>query len=208
MTRKLVIIGNGMAPGRMLEHLFETVPGDYQVTIFNAEPRVNYNRIMLSPVLSGEKTYEDIITHDDAWYDRHGVELHRGKKIIAIDRDKRIVEAADGTQARYDRLVIATGSAPIVIPVPGHGLPGVLTYRDLDDVDRMLAAARFGGNAVVVGGGLLGLEAAAGLAARGMKVTVLHLMPTLMERQLDPAAGHLLREAVEARGIRVVTKAN
>ena len=208
MTRKLVIIGNGMAPGRMLEHLFETVPGDYQVTIFNAEPRVNYNRIMLSPVLSGEKTYEDIITHDDAWYDRHGVELHRGKKIIAIDRDKRIVEAADGTQARYDRLVIATGSAPIVIPVPGHGLPGVLTYRDLDDVDRMLAVARSGGNAVVIGGGLLGLEAAAGLAARGMKVTVLHLMPTLMERQLDPAAGHLLREAVEARGIRVVTKAN
>ncbi|WP_119388213.1 nitrite reductase large subunit NirB [Taklimakanibacter lacteus] len=208
MARKLVIIGNGMAPGRMLEHLLEAAPQDYQVTIFNAEPRVNYNRIMLSPVLSGEKTYEDIITHDDAWYQRHGITLHRGKRIVAIDRGRRKVEAEDGTQASYDRLVIATGSAPIVIPVPGHDLPGVLTYRDLDDVDRMLAAAQGGGHAVVIGGGLLGLEAAAGLAQRGMKVTVLHLMPTLMERQLDPAAGHLLREAVEARGIRVITKAN
>jgi nitrite reductase (NADH) large subunit len=208
MARKLVIIGNGMAPGRMLEHLFEVAPGTYQVTIFNAEPRVNYNRIMLSPVLSGEKTYEDIITHDDAWYLRHGITLHRGKRIAAIDRARKTVEAEDGTQAAYDRLVIATGSAPIVIPVPGHDLPGVLTYRDLDDVERMLAAASSGGNAVVIGGGLLGLEAAAGLAARGMSVTVLHLMPTLMERQLDPAAGHLLCQAVEARGIQVITKAN
>jgi nitrite reductase (NADH) large subunit len=208
MARKLVIIGNGMAPGRMLEHLFEAAPFEYQVTIFNAEPRVNYNRIMLSPVLSGEKTYEDIITHDDAWYERHGVKLHRGKRIVAIDRTAKTVLAQDGTQSAYDRLVIATGSAPIVIPVPGHDLPGVLTYRDLDDVDRMLAAARSGGDAVVIGGGLLGLEAAAGLAARGMKVVVLHLMPTLMERQLDPAAGHLLQQAVEARGIRVVTRAN
>jgi nitrite reductase (NADH) large subunit len=208
MARKLVIIGNGMAPGRMLEHLFEAAPFEYQVTIFNAEPRVNYNRIMLSPVLSGEKTYEDIITHDDAWYARHGVELHRGKRIVGIDRTAKTVLAQDGTQSAYDRLVIATGSAPIVIPVPGHDLPGVLTYRDLDDVDRMLVAARSGGNAVVIGGGLLGLEAAAGLAARGMKVIVLHLMPTLMERQLDPAAGHLLQQAVEARGIRVITRAN
>jgi nitrite reductase (NADH) large subunit len=208
MNRKLIIIGNGMAPGRMLEHLFETAPGRYQVTIFNAEPRVNYNRIMLSPVLSGEKTYEDIITHDDAWYEHHGVELHRGSKIVAIDRARKTVLAGDGTQSAYDRLVIATGSTPIVIPIPGHDLPGVLTYRDLDDVERMLAAARSGGNAVVIGGGLLGLEAAAGLAQRGMKVTVLHLMPTLMERQLDPAAGHLLQQAVEARGIRVITRAN
>ena len=208
MTHKLVIIGNGMAPGRMLEHLFEAAPSAYEVTIFNAEPRVNYNRIMLSPVLSGEKTYKDIITHDDAWYERHGVTLHRGKKIVAIDRTLKTVRAEDGMCTAYDRLVIATGSTPIVIPVPGHDLPGVLTYRDIDDVDRMLAVARTGGNAVVIGGGLLGLEAAAGLRMRGMNVTVLHLMPTLMERQLDPAAGHLLQKAVEERGIRVITRAN
>ena len=155
MTHKLVIIGNGMAPGRMLEHLFEAAPSAYEVTIFNAEPRVNYNRIMLSPVLSGEKTYKDIITHDDAWYERHGVTLHRGKKIVAIDRTLKTVRAEDGMCTAYDRLVIATGSTPIVIPVPGHDLPGVLTYRDIDDVDRMLAVARTGGNAVVIGGGSL-----------------------------------------------------
>ena len=208
MARKLVIIGNGMAPGRMLEHLFELAPRTYEVTIFNAEPRVNYNRIMLSPVLSGEKAYEDIIVHDDAWYERHGVTLHRRRKVAAIDRSAKIVRAEDGTTANYDKLVIATGSVPVIIPIPGHDLAGVLTYRDLDDVERMVSAAQAGGKAVVIGGGLLGLEAAAGLKARGMDVTVLHLMPTLMERQLDPAAGHLLQHAIEKRGIRVITRAN
>ncbi len=208
MAKKLVIIGNGMAPGRMLEHLFEEAPGVWDVTIFNAEPRVNYNRLMLSPVLSGEKTYEDIITHDDAWYASNGVTLHKGRKVTAIDRDQRTVTAEDGTTTTYDKLVIATGSMPFIIPVPGHDLEGVVTYRDLDDVQKMLDAAAEGGNAVVVGGGLLGLEAAAGLHMRGMNVTVLHLMPTLMERQLDPAAAHLLQAAIEKRGIAVKCKAN
>lgn len=208
MTQKLVIIGNGMAPGRMLEHLFEQAPGAYDVTIFNAEPRVNYDRIMLSPVLSGEKTYEDIIIHGDDWYERHGVTLHRGDRIIAIDRAKRTITSAKGVVADYDRLVIATGSNPFIIPVPGHGLKGVVAYRDLDDVDAMLAAAEAGGDAIVIGGGLLGLEAAAGLKARGMNVTVLHVMPNLMERQLDPAAGYLLQKALEDRGIKVLCKAN
>ena len=112
---KLVVIGNGMAPGRMLEHLFELAPDHYHVTIFNAEPRVNYNRLMLSPVLSGEKTYEDIITHDDAWYAKHGVILHKGKRIDAIDRAAKTVTAADGTTATYDKLVIATGSSPFIL---------------------------------------------------------------------------------------------
>ncbi|MEQ8863805.1 MAG: nitrite reductase large subunit NirB [Thalassobaculum sp.] len=208
MTRRLVVVGNGMAPGRVLETLFEAGGSDVDVTIFNAEPRVNYDRIMLSPVLSGEKTYEDIVIHDDAWYREHGVTLHKGRKVVHIDRKAKRVVADDGTTAEYDTLLLATGSGPIVIPIPGHTLPGVLTYRDLDDVEAMLAAAKTGNRAVVIGGGLLGLEAAAGLQRQGMTVTVLHLMPTLMERQLDPAAGYLLQNAIEARGIQVVTRAN
>ncbi|MBZ9680578.1 MULTISPECIES: nitrite reductase large subunit NirB [unclassified Mesorhizobium] len=208
MTEKLVIIGNGMAPGRMLEHLLEQAPGRYAVTIFNAEPRVNYDRIMLSPVLSGEKAYEEIIIHGDGWYIANDITLYKGHKIMAIDRQAKTVTSDHGVTEPYDKLVIATGSVPFIIPVPGHNLPGVLTYRDLDDVQAMMLAAQARAKAVVIGGGLLGLEAAAGLNAQGMDVTVLHVMPTLMERQLDPAAGYLLQRAVEQRGIKVVTKAN
>ncbi|PVE20333.1 nitrite reductase large subunit [Microvirga sp. KLBC 81] len=208
MPKKLVVIGNGMAAGRVLEELCARAPGAYEVTIFGAEPRVNYNRIMLSPVLSGEKAYEDILIHDDAWYATHGITLHRGQPVVAIDRAARRVIAADGTLAAYDQLLVATGSLPFVVPIPGATLPGVVTYRDLDDVDAMLEAARQGGRAVVIGGGLLGLEAAAGLKAQGMEVTVLHLMPTLMERQLDPSAAYLLQRAMEERGIAVRCKAN
>lgn len=206
--QKLLVVGNGMAAGRVLEHLFESDPKAFDVTVFNAEPRVNYNRIMLSPVLSGEKAYEDILIHDDAWYAANGVDLRKGERIVAIRTDAKTVVTEAGDVHGYDKLLIATGSGPVIIPIPGHDLPGVVAYRDLDDVERMLAAARTGGRAVVIGGGLLGLEAAAGLKAQGMEVTVLHLMPTLMERQLDPAAGYLLQRAIEARGIEVVCKAN
>ncbi|TDH35157.1 NAD(P)/FAD-dependent oxidoreductase [Pseudohoeflea suaedae] len=210
MTSKerLVIIGNGMAPGRMMDELFERAPGRYEVTVFNAEPRVNYDRIMLSPVLSGEKAYEDIIIHGDQWYADHGVTLHRGEKIVTIDRTAKTVTSDKGTVAAYDKLVIATGSNPFIIPVPGADLPGVITYRDLDDVEKMLEASRTRKRAIVIGGGLLGLEAAAGLKMQGMDVTVIHVMPTLMERQLDPAGGYLLQKAMEDRGIEVRTKAN
>jgi nitrite reductase (NADH) large subunit len=208
MVEKLVIIGNGMAPGRMLEYLFDTAPGLFDITIFNAEPRVNYNRLMLSPVLSGEKTYEDIITHDDAWYETHGVTLHKGTKIAGIDRQAKTVTSESGMTVPYDRLIIATGSTPFIVPVPGHQLPGVMVYRDLDDVEKMLDVARARGKAVVIGGGLLGLEAAAGLREQGMDVTVLHLTATLMDRQLDPAAAFLLEKAITERGIKVITKAN
>ncbi|MFG1478927.1 nitrite reductase large subunit NirB [Xanthobacter sp. V4C-4] len=208
MTQKLVIIGNGMAPGRMLEELFEKAPGLYDITIFNAEPRVNYDRIMLSPVLSGEKAYEDIIIHDEAWYAYHGITLHKGAKVTHIDRAARTVTAENGITASYDKLVIATGSAPFIIPVPGADLPGVLAYRDLDDVTRMLEIARDGGRAVVIGAGLLGLEAAYGLKRQGMEVSVVHLMPSIMERQLDPAAAYLLEKALVARDIAIHTKAN
>lgn len=208
MKEKLVIIGNGMAPGRMLERLFETDPDRYEVVIFNAEPRVNYDRIMLSPVLSGEKQFEDIIIHGDAWYIEHGITLYKGCKVERIDRATRTVHSVNGISETYDKLVIATGSVPFIIPVPGNDLAGVLSYRDLDDVHAMMLAAKSRGKAVVIGGGLLGLEAAAGLNEQGMDVTVVHLMPTLMERQLDPAAGYLLAEAVKARGIKVLTGAN
>ncbi len=208
MAERLLIVGNGMAPGRMLEHLLEKAPGRYDITIFNAEPRVNYDRIMLSPVLSGEKSYEQIVIHGDGWYIKNGITLHKGTKVTGIDRAAKTISTDNGLTESYDKLVIATGSVPFIIPVPGHNLPGVLSYRDLDDVDAMILAAKARGNAVVIGGGLLGLEAAAGLAEQGMDVTVVHLMPTLMERQLDASAGYLLKKQIEQRGIKVLTGAN
>jgi nitrite reductase (NADH) large subunit len=193
-----------MASGRVLEHLSEA-GADLDVTVFNAEPRGNYNRIMLSPVLSGDKSYAEIVTHDDAWYATHGVTCRFGEHVVKIDRDRKVVVGQKGEVA-YDRLLIATGSAPFIVPVAGKDLPGVISYRDLDDTNAMIEAAAKGGPAVVIGGGLLGLEAAAGLKSRGMDVTVIHLMGHLMERQLDPSAGYLLQRELEARGIRVHCK--
>jgi nitrite reductase (NADH) large subunit len=207
-TQKLVIIGNGMAPGRMLEHLLEAAPGGFEITIFNAEPRVNYDRIMLSPVLSGEKSFEEIVIHGDGWYIKHGITLYKGHKVVAIDREAKTVMSNHGVIEPYDKLVIATGSNPFIIPVPGADMAGVITYRDLDDVNAMLLAAQSRSKAVVIGGGLLGLEAAAGLKEQGMDVTVIHVMPTLMERQLDASAGYLLQKQLEDRGIKVLVKAN
>ncbi|WP_170529870.1 nitrite reductase large subunit NirB [Ruegeria arenilitoris] len=207
MKQKLVVIGAGMASGRVLEHLTETAPDVFDITLFNAEPRGNYNRIMLSPVLSGEKTYEDIVTHDGDWYAQRGIACRFGEHVVKIDREMKVVEGENG-HVPYDKLLIATGSAPFIIPVPGKDLPGVISYRDLDDTNAMIDAAAKGGNAVVIGGGLLGLEAAAGLAERGMTVTVVHLMGHLMERQLDEAAGYLLRKDLERRGITVRTQAS
>ena len=207
MTQKLVIIGAGMASGRVIEKLIDADRDAYDITLFNAEPRGNYNRIMLSPVLSGDKTYEEIVTHSDDWYAAQGVTCRFGEHVIRIDPEMKVVEGQNG-HVPYDKLVIATGSAPFIIPVSGKDLPGVITYRDLDDTNAMIDAAGKGGKAVVIGGGLLGLEAAAGLAERGMDVTVVHLMGHLMERQLDAAAGYLLRKDLEKRGITVRTEAS
>jgi nitrite reductase (NADH) large subunit len=207
MKQKLVVIGAGMASGRVLEQLTETAPDAFDITLFNGESRGNYNRIMLSPVLSGDKAYEDIVTHDAAWYAARGITCRFGEHVTRIDREAKVV-VGQGGEVAYDHLLIATGSAPFVIPVPGRELPGVVTYRDLDDTEAMIDAAARGGSAVVIGGGLLGLEAAAGLAGRGMAVTVVHLMGHLMERQLDEAAGYLLRRDLEARGITVRTQAS
>ncbi len=204
----LIVIGNGMAGCRAVEEILERDAGKYRITIFGAEPRVNYNRIMLSPLLAGEKTFDDIVINDQAWYDDNAITLVAGDPVVAIDRKIQTVTARSGRVESYDKLILATGSDPFIIPVPGHDLQGVVTFRDMDDVGTMLRAADGGGDAVVIGGGLLGLEAAHGLSLRGMKVTVLHIMPTLMERQLDEAAGWLLKEALEGRGQTILTGAD
>jgi nitrite reductase (NADH) large subunit len=201
----LVVIGNGMAGCRAVEELLARDAGRYRVTIFGAEPLVNYNRIMLSPLLAGEKSFSEIVINDRDWYDANGIVLVAGDPIVAIDRAARTATSRAGTTVSYDKLLIATGSNPFIIPVPGHDLPGVITFRDVNDVEHMLAAAERGGNAVVIGGGLLGLEAAHGLSLRGMAVTVIHLMDTIMERQLDEAAGWLLKSALESRGQTILT---
>jgi nitrite reductase (NADH) large subunit len=202
---RLVVIGNGMAGCRAVEEILARDPARYAVTIFGAEPRVNYNRIMLSPVLAGEKQFDDIVINTAEWYADNDIALVSGDPVVHIDRATQSVVAKSGRIEPYDRLLIATGSDPFIIPVPGKDLAGVVTFRDLDDVDRMLAAAEKGGSAVVIGGGLLGLEAAHGLSLRGMQVTVVHIMPTLMERQLDEAAGWLLKAELERRGQTIVT---
>ncbi|MEP4194724.1 MAG: nitrite reductase large subunit NirB [Aliishimia sp.] len=207
MKQKLIVIGAGMASGRVLEHLVEQNPDAFDITLFNAEPRGNYNRIMLSPVLAGDKTYEEIVTHDDEWYTTHGVACRFGEQIAQIDRGAKTVTAANGDVLSYDKLVLGTGSNPFIIPLPGHDLEGVIAYRDLEDTERMMGMDA-NSKVVVIGGGLLGLEAAAGMAARGVDVTVVHIMPHLMERQLDEAAGYLLRKALVDKGITVKCSAN
>lgn len=204
----LVVVGNGMAGCRAVEEIIARDADKFRITIFGAEHRVNYNRIMLSPLLAGEKSFEDIVINDEEWYLRNNIVLAAGDPVIAIDRAKQLVTSRSGRTERYDRLLLATGSEPFILPVPGTDLAGVIAFRDMDDVENMLKAAAAGGAAVVIGGGLLGLEAAHGLSLRGMKVTVIHLMPTLMERQLDEAAGWLLKTELERRGQTILTQAD
>jgi len=199
---KLVMVGNGMAGVRTLEELLKLAPEMYQITVFGAEPHPNYNRIMLSPVLAGEQNFEDIILNDLAWYRDHGVTLHTGKRIVKIDRRRCRVIAEDGTEAEYDRLLLATGSNPVILPIPGSQLGGVIGYRDIADTRQMMHTASTHRHAVVIGGGLLGLEAANGLKMRGMDVTVVHIGKALLDRQLDATAARLLQDNLEQRGIR------
>src|SRR5262245_13576649 len=199
---KLVMIGNGMAGCRTLEELLKHAPDLYEITVFGAEPHPNYNRILLSPVLAGEMGVRDIILNSVEWYRENNINLHLGKKIEKIDRINRTVIATDGTTAKYDRLLLATGSNPFMLPVPGKDLPGVIGYRDIADTDLMIEAARLHKHAVVIGAGLLGLEAANGLALRGMDVTVVHIADWIMERQLDKSAADLLQKSLEAKGLK------
>ena len=201
-TRKLVVVGNGMAGVKVVESLLEIAPKAYEITVIGAEPHPNYNRILLSPVLAGEKRVEDIILNSLEWYRDKGVKLITSDPVISIDRRKRLVRTQSGVELPYDRLLLATGSKPIILPVPGNTLDGVVTFRDLQDVDAMLEATRTHKKAAVIGGGLLGLEAANGLMKQGMDVTVVHIFDTLMERQLDRPAAALLKESLEQRGMK------
>ena len=203
---KLVLIGNGMAGVRTLEELIRIAPELYDITVFGAEPHPNYNRILLSPVLAGEQTIDEIILNPVSWYADNHITLHMGHKVIEVNRARRTVTAEDGqgglVSVDYDRLLIATGSYPFILPVPGKGLHGVIAYRDIADTEMMIETAKTHQHAVVIGGGLLGLEAANGLMLRGMQVTVVHIAPWLMERQLDDVAGGLLRQSLEQRGLK------
>ena len=207
MKQKLVLIGNGMAGVRTLEELLKLAPDKYAITVFGAEPYGNYNRILLSPVLAGEKTVQDIMINDEDWYARHGITLYKGVKITHIDRRRRVVCSASGLEAAYDRLLLATGSQSRFLPVPGRELEGVIGFRDVHDVEYMLRVSQNHKNAVVIGGGLLGLEAANGLAKQGMAVTVVHHSAYLMNRQLDKPAADLLKQAMEAIGIQFCLQA-
>ena len=199
---KLVMVGNGMAGVRTIEELLKVAPELYDITVFGAEPHPNYNRILLSPVLAGEQTLDEIVLNSWDWYKDNHITLHSGKKVVEVDRVKRIVRADDGTEVEYDRLLLCTGSNPFILPIPGKDLEGVIAYRDIADTNAMIDASVKYKNAVVIGGGLLGLEAANGLMLRGMNVSVVHVMPTLMERQLDSVAGKLLQKSLEDRGLK------
>jgi len=200
--QKLVLVGNGMAGVRTLEELLKIDPDLYEITVFGAEPHPNYNRILLSPVLAGEQTVDEIVLNPWSWYADNNITVHAGRKVTSIDRKQRIVRADDGTEASYDRLLLCTGSNPFMLPVPGALLQGVIAYRDIADTNTMIETARTHKHAVVIGGGLLGLEAANGLMLRGMSVTVVHVNPWLMDRQLDEVAGGLLRKSLEDRGLK------
>lgn len=202
MKQKLVLIGNGMAGMKTVDELLNLAPDKYDITVFGAEPHGNYNRIMLSPVLAGDKDIDDIIIHDLPWYQQNHITLHSNKTVTEIDRQQKCVIADDGTVAEYDKLIIATGSIPFMLPVPGANLAGVISFRDIRDVTEMIETAKAHKKAVVIGGGLLGLEAANGLMIQGMDVTVVHRSNTLMNMQLDQTASDLMTTELEQKGIR------
>ncbi len=203
--QRLVVIGNGMAGMRTIEELLARAPVRYDITVIGAEPHPNYNRIMLSSVLAGEKGLNEIIINSRDWYAEHRIRLITGEAATAIDPERKSVSISSGEILPYDALLIATGSKTLAPPIPGLELPGVCAFRDIADVDKMIEVSQKHKHAVVIGGGLLGLEAAWGLKRQGMSVAVVHLMPTLMERQLDPEAAKLLQKALDERGIAFFT---
>lgn len=200
--QELILIGNGMAGMRTVEELLKLEPEKYNITVFGDEPYGNYNRIMLSPVLANEKTLEEVMLNDDTWYKENNIQFEKGKKVTEINRIKKEVIAEDGTVLPYDKLLIATGSTSFMLPLPGADKYGVIGFRDVKDVDTMVEAAEHYKKAVVIGGGLLGLEAANGLMKQGMDVTVVHIMDTLMERQLDKPAAKMLQKSLEEKGMK------
>jgi nitrite reductase [NAD(P)H] large subunit len=201
MKEKLVLIGNGMAGMRTVDELLKLAPDKYDITVFGAEPHGNYNRIMLSPVLAGDKSLEDIIINDMQWYQDNNIALHTGCTVTEIDRRNRRVIADDGGVAEYDRLILATGSNPVMLSIDGQHLDGVISFRDINDVNVMIETAKTHKKAVVIGGGLLGLEAANGLMVQGMDVTIVHRSGRLMSQQLDAEAAQLMQQELEQTGL-------
>lgn len=199
--QRLVVIGNGMAGISTVEQIIK-LGGAYDITVFGSEPHPNYNRIMLSYVLEGSKTVDDIVLNDWNWYKENDIKLHTGTTVTKIDEENKVVVAENGLTVPYDRVIIATGSNPFILPVPGSNKEGVVGFRDIADCNEMLAAAKKYKKAAVIGGGLLGLEAAKGLVNLGMDVTVVHLMNDLMERQLDHTASAMLQAELESQGIK------
>lgn len=204
MKPKLILVGTGMAGTRFLENLLEEAPNSYEIEVFNKEPVGGYNRIMLSPVLAGEKTIPDIMTHDESWFEERSIRLHTGKMVSAIDSVGQVLTTFCGETYFYDKLVIATGSNPFKLEIPGADLPGVVTFREIRDVENMLSVSQHHNKAVVIGGGLLGLEAAHGLMKRGMDVTVIHRSEVLMNMQMDKESSQLLKSHLE-QGSNVVS---
>ena len=207
MKQKLIIVGAGMVGVRLIENLLKVAPERYEIQVFNKEPAAGYNRIMLSPVLAGEKKLADIITHDEAWFEERKVQLFIDTEIVSVDQKKQSVVTSKGKEFLFDKLIIATGSAPFILPIKGHDLPSVIAFRDIQDVDKMIVASKQKQRAVVIGGGLLGLEAANGLIKLGMDVTVVHLSDILMDVQMDEVAGGLLKDSLQAGGMKFAMSA-
>ena len=203
MSESLIVIGNGMAAARFVDELAQRALGRYAVAVIGEEPRLAYNRVLLSALLADEVGFDDIELKPARWWRDRGVTLRYGERATQVDAAARNVTLAGGAQLAFSKLVFATGSQPIRPEIPGMDLPGVLTFRDVDDVNAIAATKAAGAPVVVIGGGLLGLEAAYGLAKAGARVTLLHLMDRLMERQLDQRAALMLKRAVEAKGIAV-----
>jgi nitrite reductase (NADH) large subunit len=208
VSEPLVIVGNGMAAARLVDELVKSSLGRYAIAVIGDEPRLAYNRVLLSSVLAGETGSHDIELRPAAWWRQRGVTLKYGSRVTEIDVGRRELKIENDESVEFSKLVLATGSTPLRLNVPGAGLPGVNTFRDTRDVDLLLALAAQRKRVVVVGGGLLGLEAAYGLAKAGARVTLLHLMDRLMERQLDAPAAGLLKTLVERKGIRVLLNAS
>ncbi|HUC91202.1 MAG TPA: nitrite reductase large subunit NirB [Paenibacillus sp.] len=208
MRKKLVLIGNGMAGVNGIEQLLRLAPDRYDITIFGSEPHPNYNRILLSSVLAGNANMDDIVLHSWEWYAAHGITLHAGHTVTAIDTKRKYVETDSGLRADYDELVIATGSRPFMLPLPGADKEGVIAFRDMKDCKTMIETARTHRKAVVIGGGLLGLEAARGLLNLNMEVTVVHIHKHLMDRQLDAPAALMLQRELRQQGMKFLLEKN
>ena len=200
--KKLVMIGNGMAGVRTIEEILKRSPEQFEITIFGQEPHPNYNRIKLSNILQGDTSFEEIIINPFDWYKENNIQLYTGETITRIDSNRKLVISDQGREVEYDELIIASGSNSFILPIPGADKLGVTGFRDIRDCEMMIKSAQEYKKAVVIGGGLLGLEAARGLLNLGMKVDVVHLMPSLMERQLDPIASSLLKDELEAQGMK------